>query len=297
MTENPVQSMTGFGRLHGLEAAWAQTWEIRTVNSRYLEVKWRIPHSCRRLEGDWEKLVRTYLTRGRVDISLDMRLLTPEAACPNLDTAQTLGMIDQMRFFAKSQGWEYQPDLNFLLWNSSLWRDPAGDLSEDLILSLTQGLRLALEDLRQSRLREGQALVADIATRLARLAEIAEQIRIMATDLAPKRMETLREKVNLLLQTQEKCVDDARLLQELAIIADRLDVSEELTRLAEHLREARRILAKTRDPGRRLDFLFQECLREMTTCGNKTQDAPITRLVVDFKAELEKCREQVQNLE
>ncbi|HDQ40875.1 MAG TPA: YicC family protein [Desulfonatronum sp.] len=293
----PVQSMTGFGRLRSQEAGWDHTWEVRTVNSRYLEIKWRIPPSCRRLEGEWDKLVRTYLTRGRADISLDMRLLTPEAAGPTLDKAQALGMIDQLRLLADTSGRPYHPDLNFLVLVPFLWRDSIGDLSEDLVSSLSQGLRLAIEDLCRSRVREGRVLVADITARLERMTSIAAHIRSLSTELAPNRMESLHEKVNALLLPHEKCVDDARLLQELAFLADRLDVSEELTRLDEHLREARRILAKAPDPGRRLDFLFQECLREITTCGNKTQDAFISHQVVEFKTELEKCREQVQNLE
>lgn len=292
-----IQSMTGFGRLHCQDAKWDQTWEVRTVNSRYLEVKWRIPHYCRRLESDWDKLVRTYLARGRVEISLDLRMLAPEAASPALDKAQSLGMLGQLRLLAESLGRQFEPDFNQLLLVPSLWRDPAGDLAENLTNALTDGLRLVLEDVSQARFREGQALGEDISTRLERMSKIAAKIRVLTDELAPKRMDNLREKVNALLLAHEKSVDDARLLQELALLSDRVDVSEELTRLAAHLQEARRILAKTPDPGRRLDFLFQECLREISTCGNKAQDAPVCRFVVEFKTELEKCREQVQNLE
>ncbi len=293
-----VQSMTGFGRLHRQDDDWEQTWEVRTVNSRYLEIKWRIPHSCRRLESEWEKLARIYLARGRMDVSLDLRLLTPETASPSLDRAQALGMLDQLRLLAESQDRRYHPDFNYLLLIPSLWRDPAKDLPPRLVQDLTAGLRLVLEDLRQARIREGEALAADISVRLDQLTEIMERIGSMTHDLAPRRMESLRTKVGaLLLKIQGKNVDELRLLQELALLSDRLDVSEELTRLAEHLREARRILNSTPDPGRRLDFLFQECLREITTCGNKTQDAGVSRLVVEFKTELEKCREQAQNLE
>lgn len=293
----PVQSMTGFGRLHRRDADWEQTWEVRSVNSRYLEVKWRIPHYCRRLEGDWEKLVRTSLARGRVDVSLDLRLLAPETASPALDRAQALGMLGQLRLLAESQGLRHQPDFNQLLLIPSLWRDPTGELPLRLVQDLTEGLRLVLGDLRQARTREGEVLRMDIVERLDGMTGIMERIRALTHDLAPRRMESLREKANALLKTYEKNMDDMRLLQELALLSDRLDVSEELTRLAEHLREARRILSNTPDPGRRLDFLFQECLREITTCGNKTQDAGVSRLVVEFKTELEKCREQVQNLE
>lgn len=292
-----AQSMTGFGRLHRQDGEWDQTWEIRTVNSRYLEIKWRIPHFCRRLESEWDKLVRGSLARGRVDINLDLRLHTPEVAGPSLDWGQALGMFEQLRLLAKSLGQEYQPDFNHLLLVPSMWREAGEDLPEQLIQRLTEGLKLVLEDLCRARAREGRALAEDILFRLDRMTDIAGQILSLTGDLVPRRMDGLREKVNALLQAYERSVDEDRLLQELALLSDRLDVSEELTRLAEHLREAKRVLAETQDPGRRLDFLFQECLREISTCGNKVQDAGISRLVVEFKAELEKCREQVQNLE
>ncbi|GAB6059780.1 YicC/YloC family endoribonuclease [Desulfonatronum parangueonense] len=299
-----ARSMTGFGSSRLQNEDGVQSWEIRTINSRYLEVKWRIPGYCRRLENGWDKIVRTYLTRGRVDISLDVRLTQPDAVCPTLDTTQARGMLNQMQELAKLTGLPFVPDLNQLFLHSGLWRDPSGDLSEILVDSMTQGLHAALKDVQQARLREGQALSRDIFSRLERMTEIMTKIRSQAVELAPKRMEHLHERIDALLQSYNAnrdgaplVLDESRMLQELALLSDRLDVSEEITRLAMHLEEARRILGHVADPGRRLDFLFQECLREISTCGNKTQDAEISRDVVAFKAELEKCREQIQNLE
>lgn len=295
--ESAVQSMTGYGRYQQQDAAWEQVWEIRSVNSRYLEIKWRLPQSCRFMESEWDKAVREFLHRGRVEVSLDLRLLTPEAACPALNKAQVVGMVDQLRQMAKTLGHTFQPDLNQVLLAPALWLDNSAQLPADLTQALTQGLLTALKDIQQARLREGRALTADILLRLEHLSTIVEQIHPLAAELAPKRMQNLTDRVSILLTSVEKNMDEARMLQELALLADKLDVSEELTRLGEHLPEANRILTTTQDPGRRLDFVFQECLREITTCGNKTQDALISRLVIEFKAELEKCREQIQNLE
>ncbi len=299
-----ARSMTGFGICRLQDGDGLQTWEVRTVNSRYLEIKWRIPNYCRHLENSWEKIVRSYLARGRVDISLDVRLTKPDAVCPTLDMAQAEGMLKQMRELSKLSETPFQPDLNQLFLLSGLWRDPSGDLSEELVESLTNGLYAALKDVHEFRLREGQALSLDVFTRLERMTTLLTTIRGLVTELAPKRIELLRERVDALLQaynvngeSADLVVDDVRMLQELALLSDRLDVSEELTRLTTHLEEAKRILSRLTDPGRRLDFLFQECLREISTCGNKTQDADISHNVVAFKAELEKCREQIQNLE
>ena len=299
-----ARSMTGFGTCRLQDDHGRQSWEIRTVNSRYLEVKWRIPGYCRRLEGVWEKIVREHLARGRVEISLDLRLNRPDSVCPTLDMAQAQGMLDQIRALADRTRIPFDPDLNQLLHHGGLWREPSGDLPESLVNSLVAGLRTALNDVQETRIREGRTLSLDILERLESMTRIMAAIRDQVVHLAPKRMESLRERVDALLQryvqqeeTTPLVLDEPRLLQEFALLADRLDVSEELTRLSAHLEEAVRVLTKLPDPGRRLDFLFQECLREISTCGNKTQDADISRDVVAFKAELEKCREQVQNLE
>jgi len=302
----PVQSrsMTGFGSALVQDDLGRQSWEVRTVNARYLEIRWRLPGFCRRLEHVWEKIARSYLSRGRVEVSLDLRLSRPDVVCPILDTAQALGMLKQVRALADQMKISFQPDLNQLFAQATFWRDPSGDLPDLLVDSLTRGLREALNDVQESRSREGQILREDILARLESMRRIAKSIHEQVVSRAPKRMQDMRERVDLLLknvsqglETPPVVLDEPRLLQEIALIADRLDVSEELTRLFAHVEESVRILTELPDPGRRLDFLFQECLREITTCGNKTQDADISRDVVSFKAELEKCREQVQNLE
>lgn len=299
-----ARSMTGFGSALIQDDLGRQSWEVRTVNSRYLEIKWRLPGFCRRLEYGWEKIVRSYLNRGRVEISLDLRLSRPDVVCPILDIAHTQGMLDQIRTLANQMDIPFQPDLNQLVTQGTFWRDPSGDLPELLTDSLTQGLHKVLHDVRETRFREGQVLQEDILARFQIMRRIADSIQEQVACRSPKRMQDLRERVAVLLQniscgsdSPTVVLDEPRLLQEIALIADRLDVSEELTRLFAHLEESVRILTELPDSGRRLDFLFQECLREITTCGNKIQDADVSRDVVSFKAELEKCREQVQNLE
>ncbi|WP_045218200.1 YicC/YloC family endoribonuclease [Desulfonatronum thioautotrophicum] len=299
-----VRSMTGFGSISFQDDYGCQNWEVRTVNSRYLEVKWRIPGYCRRLEHAWEKVVRSRLARGRVDISLDLRLSRPDVVCPTLDIIQAQGILNQIRELAGKADLPFQPDLNQLVHQTSLWRDPAGDLPKAMVQSLGTGLLMVLDDVQEFRSREGCILRDDILARLERMQRIVTEIQEQVGQRAPRRLEMLRERVNTLLQDikigsdgASLVLDEPRLLQEIALIADRQDVSEELTRLSAHLEESVRILTELADSGRRLDFLFQECLREIATCGNKVQDADLSRDVVAFKAELEKCREQVQNLE
>ena len=170
-------------------------------------------------------------------------------------------------------------------------------MDEALLLSLEKGFTLALEDWNESRETEGKALGNDLTTRLLRMEGWIEKIRERAPQIKEERFNTVQDRLAELLERVDQELDESRFLQEIAIMADRLDVSEELTRLAAHSDRVRELLAQGADAGRKLDFTLQECFREVTTCGNKVQDLQVSRLIVDLKNELEKCREQVQNIE
>ena len=144
---------------------------------------------------------------------------------------------------------------------------------------------------------EAKALEKDILTRVLRMGEWLSLIEEQAPRIKEERFESLRERLNEVLEQYGQGLDEGRFLQEITLLADKLDVSEEAARLAVHLERLRELLAAGEDAGRRLDFTMQECFREINTCGNKLQSAQLARIVVDFKNELEKCREQVQNLE
>ena len=144
---------------------------------------------------------------------------------------------------------------------------------------------------------EAKALEKDLLTRILRIEEWVERIRERAPDIKEDRFTQVRERLSELLDRHGQELDENRFIQEIALMADKLDVSEELTRLAVHLDRLRDLLSAGKDAGRKLDFTMQECFREITTCGNKIQDVQVSRLVVDVKNELEKCREQVQNVE
>jgi uncharacterized protein (TIGR00255 family) len=194
-------------------------------------------------------------------------------------------------------GHAYEPDFNRLLGIQSLWKDSGCIDNPQLIESLTATLKNALADWDEARAREGKALEEDLCQRFARLAELVEEIRLLASQTAGERFALLQERVGKLLADSGVQVDPDRMLQELAAISDRIDVSEELTRLEIHLKGIDGYFRQTEPVGRKLDFMVQECFREINTCGNKSQNTSISQLVVTFKAELEKCREQIQNLE
>ena len=291
-----LRSMTGFGRCFLEDERWSQVWEIRSVNNRHLDVRWRLPVQARSLEPVLEKLVRSQASRGRLEISL---FLQDNQGRENLklNEGQADAMLEEIAAFAHTRGDDFSPDYNRLLNISFLWEDGLPENDDALHTVLEQGLATALEDWNQSREIEGKALGQDLLTRILRMEEWLDRIRERAPSVKEERFEQVRERLIDVLDRVGQELDEGRFMQEIALMADKLDVSEELTRLGVHLERLRELLGQGRDAGRKLDFTIQECFREISTCGNKIQDVQVSRLVVDVKNELEKCREQVQNLE
>ncbi|MEG1610002.1 MAG: YicC/YloC family endoribonuclease [Bilophila sp.] len=292
-----LRSMTGFGRCVMEDADWTQTWEIRSVNNRHLDLKWRLPSQARGLEPRLERVVRRFGARGRMEVSLSLHQRGGAAGELRFDAAQASAMLDAVAGLADLNGDAFEPDYNLLFSIPTLWERESEDSDDELEDRLEEGLIAALEDWNESRETEGAALARDMQARLVQLEKWVTRMDERAPDIKEERFSTLRERLQDALCTVHGELEEPRFLQEMVILADRLDVSEELTRLHAHLERLQDLLKNGTDAGRRLDFTLQECFREIATCGNKIQDVQISRLVVDFKNELEKCREQVQNLE
>jgi uncharacterized protein (TIGR00255 family) len=291
-----IRSMTGFGRSLLEEDRWTQTWEVRSVNGRHLDIRWRLPLEARSLEAALEKLVRRHASRGRLEISLylQMRRQTPAGA---FNEEQADALLEAVSAFAASRGDVFVPDYNRLTSLSFLWEESPQELDDALRQGLERGLGLALEDWNESRVQEARTMEKDLLTRILRMEEWTLRIGERAPDVKEERIALLRERLGEILERHGLAWEEGRFLQEIVLLADKLDVSEELTRLTIHLDRLRELLGQGADAGRKLDFTLQECFREITTCGNKIQDVQVSRLVVDLKNELEKCREQVQNVE
>jgi uncharacterized protein (TIGR00255 family) len=291
------RSMTGFGSFEANDEICAQFWEIRSVNGKQLSLRFKVPGFLGAYEPDWERLVRRYAQRGRIDVSLQLKLFRREEMPLSLNEPLAAHMLDQLQSLARKRDQAFEPDYNRLLSLANLWQEagtqPHGELGD----RLTQGLEAALADWNEARAREGRALKSDLGERLQRMQGWLEDLGRKTNGLAEERLESLRERAAKLLEGFESAPSEDRMLQELALLADKLDVSEELTRLETHLRTLRGHLQQEDSGGRGLDFLMQECFREINTCGNKAQNPEVSRLVVSFKSELEKCREQIQNVE
>ena len=290
-------SMTGFGRFETQAEAWNHVWEIKSVNGRYLDVKWRMPGFLRSLENGWEKIVRTYASRGRVDVTLNLELLDARVMGVSFNETMAKAMFEQMEKLAAAQGRTFEPDYNRVLSMPSLWRDNSAEPDPGLAQSLNDGLEAALKDWVSSRAVEGEAMVADLTARMETLRDLVKRVAERIPDVLDAKRTALRQRITDMLESANAEFSEDRMLQEVAHLTDKLDVSEELTRLEAHLDRLDEVLADKDDVGKKLDFLVQETFREINTCGNKAQDTEVSRLVVDFKAELERCREQVQNIE
>ena len=292
-----LRSMTGFGRClmenHGI----TQQWEIRSVNGRHLDLKWRIPAWVHGVEIRLEKLLRQNAMRGRVEISLYLQFSSDCTLNVNFNMAQAKAMLEQLTNLAKQRGDTFVPDYNRLLDLPALWRDNSEELADELTNDLLEGLQVALDDWNECRVTEGEALGRDLRQRILLMQDWTNLINARAPSIKEERIQNMRERVQEALENLELEMDEQRFLQEIVLLSDHLDVTEEITRLNTHLERLHELLAIGEDCGRRLDFTLQECFREINTCGNKINDAEIAHVVVDFKNELEKCREQVQNLE
>lgn len=290
-------SMTGYGSKVLNTESWTISWEIKSVNSRYLDLKWRIPHTLYSLQGKWEKKIRSFASRGRVDISLNLRIHDPEILGITFDQTMAKAMLSQLDDFSQSSGFDFTPDLNLFLKSPSMWQEDKKNLSAQLEDDLEKSLINALKNWNESRKNEGDLLLNDISERLDILKNLSSKLQELAPDNTQLRFNDLKQRLGKLTEELSLEIDENRLLQELTIMADRLDVSEEITRLKAHLGSIEELLDIHVEIGRKLDFILQETFREINTCANKCQNTLMSRIAVDFKAELEKCREQTQNLE
>lgn len=291
----PLRSMTGYGHYQGEDDSLVQMWEIRSVNNRHLDPKWRMPSAARGLEPRLDKLLRKHAGRGRVEVSLSLQ---NSGALSHMafDADQAAVMLDSLRRFAQSRGDSFEPDYAGLMTLPPLWTTVSAR-EDELWHKLEKGFTAALADWNAAREAEAVSLAADLTQRFTLMSGWVRQIEERAPAIKEERFRQVRDRLAEMLASLENNLEEGRFLQEMVIMADRLDVSEELTRLQAHLGRMGELLNMGDDAGRKLDFTLQECFREINTCGNKIQDVSVSRVIVDFKNELEKCREQVQNLE
>jgi len=298
MAADGLRSMTGYGRGEAEGPAQKWTVELKSVNHRFLDLSFNLPRPLWALEDRCRKVVKARLSRGRVEMQLACETKPGGGAGLRLDpgvAAEAVAVLRELRALAGlEEPLRLEHVLRFADWFLTRERE-APDLEETWTL-LSQALTQALDLLEEMRRTEGLALAADLHHHLDLLAGEVERIRSQAPTLPEVWRQKLRSRLQELREEVGE-VDDARLAQEVAYLAERRDVAEELVRLESHLGQFRELLAAGGPVGRRLEFLLQEMLRELNTIGAKAGDLTIAQAVLTAKGHLERLREQVQNVE
>jgi uncharacterized protein (TIGR00255 family) len=292
-------SMTGFGR--GEASSDHSSWivELRAVNHRYLDIGMKLPREFVGWEDRIKKEISSYHLRGRVDVYVSFNGEWRESVRVNADLPLARQYTACLQELARELAIPGEPDLALL----ASYRDiitqkdeEAGtERMEELWPVLQEALDAALKECQNMRQREGEILSKDLLQRLDTFELKIENIRQSLPEIMEKRENALKERLDILLSGID--IDPVRLAQEVAILVDKADVSEELVRLRSHIEQFHGFLKLAEPVGRRLDFLVQEFLREVNTIASKINHAGTAHMIVEMKNDLEKIREQVQNLE
>ena len=292
-----IESMTAFGRSEQSAEGWSAAVEIRSVNSRYLDLVVRLPHGYAAFEERIKAIVNQDLERGRIELRLSVRDERQREAAFQLDLPLAAAYHRALMELRDALGLSGPAPLELVAGAGGVIRpcEVEPDLERDWPL-IEAVLSEALAELRTMRRREGANLAADLIGHLDRVAEEIDAIEAATRGLAAYYRQRLEARIASLTEGLVD-LDPARIAQEAALLADRSDISEEIVRARSHLDQFRHLMQGPKPAGRQLNFLLQELNRELNTIGSKTDQAGAAHRVVATKAELEKLREQVQNVE
>ena len=296
-----LRSMTGYAQARAVENGWSLRISVRSVNHRFLDLRLHVPEGFEPVEPRIRQIVRERVRRGHLDVTLHYELAGAAAIGINEDVAAAyMQAVNSLR---KQFSIQAEPDLASLLRLPGVIGAPAASLDQEMARMEAAAARClceALDTLDRMREREADALREEMSPRLGGIARLASKVAVLAERARPAFARRLESRLKELLG--EAQLDPARLAQEVALAAERSDVSEELARLGSHVRQFESLLTGAADAGKKMDFLLQEMQREANTLLSKTPGVEadgleITELALEIKSEIEKLREQVQNIE
>jgi len=288
-----IKSMTGFskaemetnqGRLYG---------EARSLNSRYLEIGLKLPKLDYSIEQKLRELARAYVKRGKIDIVIKWDKSAGELSNLKINEPVVKQYVEMLSILKKEFKLKGEPAIkNLLDFKDIFIYEENNNINEDNLIRLFKNLMKGLE---KERIKEGRVIHKDLAERLKTVNKSLKEIEKRWPDSIKRFEMKLKEKIREI--TQDEPVDETRVLQEIAIYMERLDITEEIVRLRGHIKNFQESLKSNDSVGRKLDFIIQEFVREANTIGSKSNDLFINERVVHIKVEIEKIREQVQNIE
>ena len=291
-----MNSMTGFGSASLRDRRMDIDVEVRSVNHRFLTIKQSLPDGLARAESEIEQMVRSRLGRGSVSVSISVK--SPRDAEPALPDLKTFkAYAKQLRDIQKALGLKGEITMEDLLAIPSLWSNGTGEQSEDLWPKVKKLLAKALDQLVEAREREGEKISDALKGHLDAIEGRLGKVQSRVPQVVESYQKRLDDRIQQLLTQRGLEAAKLDIVREVAIHADRCDTSEEIQRLRTHIGEFRKIVAQKGQLGRRLDFMTQEMGRETNTIASKANDGEIASSAVEMKAELEKIKEQVENVE
>jgi len=292
-----MKSMTGFGRGAVTENDFAVTVELKTVNNRFLDVSLRFSGELQPLESVIKRLISNKLSRGRVEVNLSYERVNEINY--ELNRPMISGYLAAMKQMQDEFQLAGEPDLNIIAKLPNVLLPKKDDLSPEFVVGVEAAVNDALEDLEKMREIEGEILKKELDFRLTEIENRLPPIETESGKVAEEYRQRLTKKIGEFLAKSESQIeiDQARLAQEVAYLADRSDISEEIQRLKSHIEQFRQIMEDEKEVGKRLDFLSQELNREANTIASKTNNIIVKENALTIKSEIEKIREQVQNVE
>ncbi|RKX34891.1 MAG: YicC family protein [Verrucomicrobia bacterium] len=290
-----MKSMTGYGRGTHAVGEWEATVQTSSVNRKSLEVSVSMPRAWQWLEPEIGKRVRAVAKRGRVQVAVECDAVKGRKIA-SIDEEAIDAMVEELGGYARKRGHRFEPDAAFLLQLALVKGEGTdGPGTEQLTELVIPALTEALEAMVGMRAREGTVLAEDLFSRIEELRALTIKITKASEGTVGERRDQLFQRLKQL--DLEIDLSDERVLKEIALFADRCDISEELTRLASHLDQFADLCRTDGSVGRTMEFLLQEVSREIHTVGSKANNLEISHFVIEFKNEIERIREQVQNVE
>lgn len=291
-----LKSMTGYGRgevtLHGRSFVV----EVRSVNNRYLDCNIRLPRPYAQAEDRIQQAVKAAISRGKVDLFITVENSDAEAVTVKVNEEMVSGYVTALRTMAEKYGLAGEVSIDLIAKLPDVLKvEKAPEDMDELTGDLLEAVNAALADFTGMREREGEKLCADLSGRLDTLEAYVARVEARSPETVAAYRERLTARIQEVLADRQ--LDEGRILTEAAIFADKVAVAEETVRLRSHISQFRGMIEGSQPIGRKLDFLIQEMNRETNTIGSKCNDLALSTIVVDMKAEIEKLREQVQNVE
>jgi uncharacterized protein (TIGR00255 family) len=292
-----MKSMTGFGRGTTNEQSFSVTVELKTVNNRFLDVNLRLSNEMQPLEAEIKRLINSRLSRGRVDVNVQYE--RNDGISYELNRPMIAGYLAAMKEMQEEFALGGEPDLNVIAKLPNVLTPRKNDVSEAFAFGVAAAVTTAIEDLEKMRSSEGEMLKTELESRLDSIERFLPTIESESGSISEEYRQRLTRRITDLLAKSESQIelDQGRLAQEIAYLADRADISEEIARLKTHIEHFRTIMSEEKEVGKRLDFLTQELNREANTITSKTNNMTVKENALAIKSEIEKIREQVQNVE